>query len=131
MESFLWNLSLVVVRSNGTSLSGRSPTLWVMYMRKFKSLKWSSKKLRGIADTPFGLKKFLSYIDNRINFWLKPSSEKLSILDWENIWRHASRSTGSQEMPQFESNKLHSQMHFRDVSEKPWEISERSPWRRH
>ena len=72
----------------------------------------------GIADTPFGLKTFFSYIDSQINLCLKPSSEKLFILEWQNIWRHASRSTGSQKMPLFESNELHSQMQLRDVSEK-------------
>ena len=37
----------------------------------------------GIADTPFGLKTFFSYIDSQINLCLKPSSEKLFILEWQ------------------------------------------------
>ena len=40
------------------------------------------------------------------------------MLDWQNIQRHANRSTSSQKMPQFERNELHSQMQLRDVSEK-------------
>ena len=40
---------------------------------------------RGIVDTPFGIKKFFSYINNPDKFWLKPSSKQLSILVWQNI----------------------------------------------
>ena len=57
------------------------------------------RKLRGIVDAPFGLKRFFSYINNPDKFWLKPSSEQLSILVWQNIQTHISRSTCSQIMP--------------------------------
>ena len=65
MEVFVvsckWNLFLVVVNSNGTSLSLEGvPTLSNVYekVKTFKMIK--KRKLRGIADTPFGLKRFLA-----------------------------------------------------------------------
>ena len=65
MEVFVvsckWNLFLVVVNSNGISLSLEGvPTLSNAYekVKTFKMIK--KRKLRRIADTPFGLKRFLA-----------------------------------------------------------------------
>ena len=73
MEVFVvsckWNLFLVVLNSNGISLSLEGvPTLSNVYekVKTFKMIK--KRKLRGIADTPFGLKRFFSYIDNPDKF---------------------------------------------------------------
>ena len=68
MESFPCNLFLVVVSSKGTSLLEGVPTLSNVH-EKVKTFKMIKKRmLRGIADTPFGLKRFFFYTDNPDKF---------------------------------------------------------------
>ena len=51
-------------------------------VKTFKMMK--KRKLRGIEDILFSLKRFFSYRDDPDKF-LAQSSEKIFMLDWQNI----------------------------------------------
>ena len=67
-----------------------------------------SIKIRGNVDALFflKLKRFFTIAEiTRSRFWLKPTSEQLSMLLWQNLSKREGRSTVSQIIPQLEGQK--------------------------
>ena len=123
MESFLW---FAVVSGNVTTLGFVEGllTLSNAYENVFEII--NSRKLRGNAHDPFGLKSFFSCTNIRYNFLAKNKLWATLYISLAKYLKTRSRWTDSQKRPLFEGQELQSQMQLKDDSETTWEISEMS-----